>query len=145
MNSVNITTNIVATTISYLKSIPTLSQKTIVPEFDSSISPIAIGEPVMSIGVEQFYVGPSLYKKDASGNTVARGEREYKLKMRMRVYVSFANGAQRAFEAADYIYTMLMSSNYGFKVSEIILDDAEYDSQTESIRLTTHYTVEGTL
>ena len=145
MNNLEISSLAVSNTINYLKSIPTLSQRTIVPEFDSNISPIAINDdPVISVGVEQFNAGPSLYTQNSSGNMVARNLREYKLKMRIRFYVSFANGAQRSFTAADYVYTMLLSPNYNYKVAEIIMEDAEYDSQTESIRLTTHFTVEGT-
>lgn len=145
MNSLNISSVAVSATINYLKSIPALSQKTIVPEYDSNITPIAINDdPVISVGVEQFNAGPSLYTQNSTGHTVGQGTREYKLKMRIRFYVSFSNGAQRSFTAADYVYTMLMSSNYDYQVSEIIMEDAEYDSQTESIRLTTHFTVEGT-
>ena len=115
----------------------------IVPEFDSRISPIAINDPVMSVGVESFHAGESLFTKNSAGCTVARGLRDYKLKMRVRIYVSFANGAQRAFVAADFIYSALMEPSFDYKVSEILYDAAEYDSQTESIRLTTHFTVEG--
>ena len=145
MNSLNISSVAVSATIDYLNSIPGLSQRTIVPEYDSHITPIGINDdPVISVGVEQFNAGPSLYTHNSTGHTVGQGKREYKLKMRIRFYVSFSNGAQRSFTAADYIYSMLMSPNYNYQVSEIIMEDAEYDSQTESIRLTTHFTIEGT-
>lgn len=140
----NIASVAVNTTINYLKSIQDLSDRVIVPEYDSSISPIAISEPIMSVGVESFHAGESLYTKNSDGETVPRNERDYKLKMRIRIYTSFANGAQRTYTAADYIYSVLLRSAFDYKISEIIFDDAEYDSQTESIRLTTHFTVEGT-
>ena len=139
----NISSVAVNAVIDYLLTVPSLRGRIIVPEFDSRISPIAINEPIFSVGVESFHAAEEFEKDETTGNTVATGRMEYKLKMRIRVYVSFANGAERSFVAADYVYTMLMEPAFGLKVSEIIFDAAEYDSQTESIRLTTHFTVEG--
>lgn len=139
----NISSVAVETTINYLKSLSELAGRIIVPEFDSQISPIAIHDPIFSVGVEGFEAGEELTAKDSGGNTVPRGAREFRLKMRIRVYCTFANGASRAFVAADYIYTRMMTGSYAYKIASISFDDAQYDSQTESIRLTTHFTVEG--
>lgn len=140
----NISSVAVNAVINYLLSVPSLTGRVIVPEFDSRISPVAISEPVFSVGVESFHAAEEFEKDETTGNTVATGRMVYKLKMRICVYVSFANGAERSFIAADYIYSMLMNPEFRYKISEIFFDAAEYDSKTESIRMTTHFTVEGT-
>ncbi len=141
----NISSVAVDATINYLKSFQELSHRVIVPEFDSNISPIAIGEPIFSVGVENFLATQSPDPNNPGGNSATSGVDQYKLKMRINIYCSFSNGAARAFVSADYIYTLLMIGNFAYRITEIIFDDAQYDSQTESIRLTTHFVIEGAI
>ncbi len=99
----------------------------------------------MAVGVNEFNVGELICYRNVSGETVTGTRRPYSVKLRVRIYVPFSQGAQKAYEMADWIHTVLFRQGYAYKVSEVEFDCAKYDSQTESITLDTFCTIKGEL
>lgn len=141
----DISATIVNTTIAYLHSIEGLDTKIIVPEFDSHTQAVGITAPVMAVGVNSFTVGEPMHQLGSDGRSSSLGKRPYEARVRIRIYVPFSGGAQKAFEMADWIHTVLMRSAFHYAVNSVEFETAKYDSQTESITLDTFYTVKGTL
>lgn len=137
-------TNIAAQVVVFLRMQQSLDGSTIVLAYDSGTNPEPVENGVVSVGIKKLSISATNEATISGGEVIPTTDRNFTVELSIKFFVPYIGGSTVGYNLFDKVYTALLFSYPGNKVTVATCGEAEYQRETEAIVIESVVTLTGT-